>query len=222
MFHKRKEITIWEVFGRLKIVSEQDRQFMNWTYRRAMLVICDCSNEKIVLLQSLLSWRTLSCWCLHKENSIKKWRGRKHWKCNTPEYRTYAHILSRCNNPRVRNYKRYWGRGIECEWKSFEEFYKDMWDRPSNKSSIDRIDNNWNYCKDNCRRADATEQQRNKSTNNNYKWKCLAERSIESWIEESALRWRVKNRWREKALTKKLVPKWIRTDNYIYNLLPKE
>jgi hypothetical protein len=76
--------------------------------------------------------------------------------------------LARCNDPKVRSYKDYGGRGIKvCEqWKSFECFMRDMGPKPSPKHSLDRYpDNNGNYESSNCRWATASEQRRNARDN---------------------------------------------------------
>ncbi len=85
---------------------------------------------------------------------------------NTPEYHVWENIKARCLNPKTPNYYRYGGRGITlCEsWMKFTNFLKDMGQRPSPLHEIDRINNNGNYCADNCRWVTATENIRNSST----------------------------------------------------------
>lgn len=87
---------------------------------------------------------------------------------NSREYTTWRHMRERCLDPYCKNYDNYGGRGITiCErWLNqedgFNQFYKDMGPRPSDKHSIDRIDVNGNYEPNNCRWATNIEQQRNK------------------------------------------------------------
>ena len=85
-------------------------------------------------------------------------------------------MKERCSNPNYKYYKRYGGRGIKVckEWKeSFEAFeewaYKNGYDeeKPGKEQSIDRIDLDGDYCPENCRWANQTEQVRNRS---NTRW----------------------------------------------------
>lgn len=47
-------------------------------------------------------------------------------------------------------------------WKSYESHVKEFWEK---NTTIDRIDTDWDYCKDNCRRATMKEQQNNRRNN---------------------------------------------------------
>lgn len=69
----------------------------------------------------------------------------------------------RCNNPKHSNYEYYGGRGITVceEWEIFESFYSDMGRKPRGLT-LDRIDNDGNYCKANCRWATEEEQKANR------------------------------------------------------------
>lgn len=89
------------------------------------------------------------------------------WKYHGPEYRkersVWLGMRARCHNPKNPAYDRYGGRGIfVCdEWRNdFDRFYEDMGPRPDGMT-IDRIDNNRGYSKDNCRWVSYQENSRN-------------------------------------------------------------
>lgn len=100
---------------------------------------------------------------------------------NTPPYRRWYNIKSRCENPKNDKYHLYGGRGIKvCErWQNFHNFYADMGDPPSPRHSVDRVDNNGPYSPENCRWATVTEQNRNKRNNRVILGKCMSE-----WAEQ--------------------------------------
>lgn len=83
-----------------------------------------------------------------------------------PEYKIWVSMRQRCNNPNERAYKHYGGRGIKVseEWNDFDVFQRDMGERPKG-TSIDRIDNDGNYCKENCKWSTKAQQSRNRRNN---------------------------------------------------------
>lgn len=127
---------------------------------------------------------------------------RKHGKSETPAYRVWVDMRRRCMNPTHHAYRLYGARGVRVceEWvNSFARFHSDMGDAPPGMS-LDRIDNNGNYCPGNCRWATALEQARNRRAS-------VLSDDDRSAIErlgllQTTVRWRMRHGWsKEEALT---------------------
>lgn len=125
--------------------------------------ICQCGVKFSCKLAHIKSGNTSSCGCYNKQPDAHA--GIKHGYAKGPKRNTYAiwaGMKDRClnlNNPR---YSSYGGRGITvCErWIKFEGFLEDMGEKPQGRS-LDRVDNNRGYSKENCRWATPIEQQCN-------------------------------------------------------------
>ena len=92
----------------------------------------------------------------------------------TKEYRIWSHMRDRCLNKNCKLYENYGGRGIKvCDrWNipsekhkriapGFLNFVNDMGEAPTGLS-LDRIDNDGDYCPENCRWADKSTQMHNR------------------------------------------------------------
>jgi hypothetical protein len=82
-------------------------------------------------------------------------------------YNSWNNMKARCRNPNHPKFKRYGGRGIKIyePWLDIENFadwaLNNGWEEGL---SIDRIDNDGDYCPENCRWISMSENSRKKST----------------------------------------------------------
>lgn len=141
-------------FGRLFVIKKAGK---NKSKSILWECLCDCGNTKIVIGSNLRSGDTKSCGCLFKESLTT------HGMIGTPVYKTWEMMIQRCYNANYDSYKFYGGRGIiVCDkWLKFGRFFEDMGERPDGLS-IDRVDNEKGYFKDNCIWATQTQQIRNR------------------------------------------------------------
>lgn len=147
-------------FGRLladKYIDKDKNGISMWQCK------CDCGNIKIVRGLSLKNGDTKSCGCLQKERSILK--NTRHGYSHLQIYYIWNNMVQRCTNINHKQYKDYGGRRIKvCKrWMKFENFYKDV-GNPPDGLTLDRVDNNGNYCLKNHRWATPKEQANNRRT----------------------------------------------------------
>lgn len=197
----------WEKFWKLTVLEKTDERRNRAIMRKC---VCDCWNECLAKWSSLIAWTKKSCWCL--------WWVKTHWLKHNPLYSIWDCMRRRCYNKNHKDYKDYWWRGILIEWNNIQEFVNDMYDSYMEHyniywkdTTIDRIDNNWNYCKENCRWVTMKEQCKNRRNTIVYEkdwvkyyslWEICKLANISEWTLRSRI-----NHWMniEEALSKPLV-----------------
>lgn len=147
-------------FGRLIVIERAENAGRHPKWK----CVCECGREAVIYGSNLRQGYTKSCGCLHSEKTVEAHT--THGKARSPEYITWRNMIDRCSNRNRREFKDYGGRGIAvCErWTVFENFFEDMGSKPEGLS-LDRIDVNSGYSKENCRWATAKEQARNTTKN---------------------------------------------------------
>ena len=133
---------------------------------------------------------------------------------NTRVYYSWQAMKKRCLNKNHKDYKRWGGRGIKVcdEWLSFINFYADMGDKPKGKS-LDRINNNLGYSKNNCKWSTQKEQTNNTRRNVfltfNNKTLTVSQWAEELEISKFTLFERIRRNWNiEKILSSQRFKRW--------------
>jgi hypothetical protein len=144
-----------QFFGRLLLVAYAGRL----NNKTMWICRCECGESRTLAVENLVSGATVSCGC-HRKKILDK---TSHGLAGKRAYNIWKNIVDRCRNPNNRHYADYGGRGVDVcdEWLDVTNFYRDMGDPPDGRS-IERLDNNLGYSKDNCVWATDTQQRRNK------------------------------------------------------------
>lgn len=204
-------------FGRLTVIAEAQRRGK----ARYWLCRCDCGKEREYFLGNLRRGVSQSCGCISTER-INAYN-RTHGLTSSLEYPVWYDMIRRCEGRFEAGKHFYQDRGIKvCDrWKGENgllNFVEDMGPRPSQKHSLDRIDNDGNYEPNNCRWATHLEQMGNIRSNHNLEYngkiQCMAAWSRETGISVSGIQKRLKKGWSiEKALTTPPDIRFVRKHN---------
>lgn len=146
-------------FAKITVLEFHDVKHLQgarWTCR------CDCGNVVVIRGASLKSGKTQSCGCHRVSTNVAL--NTKHGMSHSREHHIWRKAKHRCFNSSNTHYSYYGGRGITMskEWaESFETFYRDMGPCPPGLT-LDRINNDGNYERGNCRWATRKEQSNNR------------------------------------------------------------
>lgn len=142
-------------YGNLIVLGDAGK---NRHQKRLWRVKCACGVETTKVASSVRTGRTTSCGCAARKGSNIRHGQRYH-----PLYSTWCNMKARCDNVNHPSYKNYGGRGItyDSAWSDFSSFLEDVGNPPFEGATLDRIDNDGNYCAGNVRWADRVTQRRN-------------------------------------------------------------
>lgn len=149
----------------LKDLGQRKSTILSKRTRRFGLFKCSCGVEFETQMQSVRNGRTKSCGCFQPKRKIKEFIN-EYIKHNKTKHRLYARwreMLLRCHDHESKDYKNYGARGISVckEWRDINVFIDDMYPTFQEGLTLDRIDNNLGYYKENCRWATKSTQNRN-------------------------------------------------------------
>jgi hypothetical protein len=125
-----------------------------------------------------------------------------------PYYGIWKQMMRRCHNSKDKNYKHSGGRGIFVaqDRHEIENFIRDMGKRPDG-FTLERLDNNRGYSKDNCKWAPWSDQCRNRRNSKLYKVGGVV-KNLSDWAKDlgcraSTIKIRLSSGWSiQDAMTK--------------------
>jgi hypothetical protein len=165
-------IYLGQTFFKLTVVEKSPRP-RHWVCKCS----CPAGTTTTVRADSLQQGRTRSCGCLRITHGATK--GGK----PSPTFNTWRSMIARCTNPKDKSFKSHGGRGITVctRWKIFENFQDDMGSRPKRRT-LDRIDNEGSYNKDNCQWCTPAEQAQNRRSTRRITYGSTS-RTLKGWAE---------------------------------------
>jgi len=132
-------------------------------------------------------------------------RNTTHGLSDRPEYAIWSGMKQRCNYKKHKSFHRYGGRGIQVcpEWSDFAQFLEDMGDRP-NGMTLDRIDSDGDYSKDNCKWSTSSDQMKNTSRTRKITSDgitlCIKDWAEKLGVSSQTLYQRVHRKWSDKEV----------------------
>lgn len=188
-----------ERFGIMTLIS---RYYCLKRKKQFALVNCDCGVKKEVIVWNLR--RNKSCGCL--TNDIIRSHRTRHGYSKSNDQRkrstwsSWKSMIDRCFLKKHKSFNYYGGKGISVseDWKTFENFLRDMGERPNGKT-LDRINNSLGYEKGNCRWSTPREQANNRSSSHFFEFggkrMTISQWSSNVGIPSSVICARLRKKW---------------------------
>lgn len=189
------------VFERLTVIAEAPRnknECVKW------LCECQCGKIRIVYGYSLTSGNTKSCGCYN--NDMIKNLNLKHGLGNHRLYGIWYGMKRRCYDSKSIQYQDYGGRGVVIcdDWlNNFKSFYDwAMANGYEDRLTIERNDNDGNYCPENCSWITLAKQAKNRRNSITFNGECASDACRRLGATKDVLYARIRSGWSlEKAFT---------------------
>lgn len=184
---KALPVEVGEKYGKLTVIEKLEGTWLKCK--------CDCGNITYCTSSRLKPGNTKSCGCLQKATLIQRniertKHGAKALRAAERLYGIWGKMKERCYRPENHAYKDYGGRGIKVcdEWINDYVAFKEwaMSTGYADSLTLDRIDNNGNYCPGNCRWATAKEQANNRRNSRRIEYDGL-DLTVSEWSDKTGI-----------------------------------
>ena len=186
-----------EQFGKLYVIGRDERRSEPGI--EYVMVSCECGTVKSVRYDGLRAGAVVTCGCGKKFHSLK--HGHNRVNKRSSEYMSWDSMIQRCTNDQFPGFHHYGGRGISVcnEWLDFRVFLFDMGLKPFIGASIERVNNEEGYCKENCVWATPSEQmcntRRSRKITMDGVTKCISEWAKVFRINRGTVFSRIRSGW---------------------------